>query len=284
MNKKDKTKKHHKKADHSDRDAGKDKSARLNKKIYEKELEKLQTEMVKAQEWIRHTGQRVVVLFEGRDGAGKGSTIKRISERLNPRYCKIVALSKPSDVEQSQWYFQRYVDHLPSEGEIVLFDRSWYNRAGVERVMNFCSDDQYHEFMRSCPEFERMLIRGGIHLVKYWFNVSYEEQGKRFEKRLKQRDKRWKFSPLDIEARLRWHDYSRARDQMLAVTDIEDSPWHIVRSDDKRRAHLNCLSHLLSLGIYEDLPAREIELPKRDESNPYTNSLREDRDFVPEVF
>ncbi|MEX1039198.1 MAG: polyphosphate kinase 2 [Pirellulaceae bacterium] len=257
---------------------------RLKKKKYEKLLKPLQVELVKAQQWIQHTGTRMVVLFEGRDGAGKGSTIKRVAERLNPRSCRIVALPKPSDVEQSQWYFQRYVNHLPSAGEIVLFDRSWYNRAGVERVMDFCTDEQYREFMRSVPEFERMLIRSGIRLVKYWFAVSYEEQGRRFEKRLNQPDKRWKFSSLDIEARRRWYDFSRARDEMLAVTDTIESPWHIIRSDDKRRAHLNCISHLLSLKFYESLPVEKIKLPKRDESNPYVNSMQGIRNFVPEVY
>ncbi|MFI4875029.1 MAG: polyphosphate kinase 2 [Blastopirellula sp. JB062] len=268
----------------ADLDAPRDPKDRLKKKEYERELEKLQIELVKAQEWVKNQGTRLVVLFEGRDGAGKGSTIKRISERMNPRGCRIVALSKPSDIEQTQWYFQRYVAHLPSAGEIVLMDRSWYNRAGVERVMGFCTETQYQEFLRSAPEFERMLIRSGIHLVKYWFAVSYEEQGKRFQKRLSQREKRWKFSPMDIEARNRWYDYSRARDAMMAATDIPEAPWYVVPSDDKRRAHLNCISHLLSLGDYQEVPQKKIKLPQRDEKDPYVNDLRGERRFIPQPY
>lgn len=285
MSKKDSKSKHH--SDHhaaDDLDAERDPKDRMKKKEYEKELERLQVELVKAQEWVKHKGRRLVVLFEGRDGAGKGSTIKRITERLNPRGCRIVALSKPSDIEQTQWYFQRYVAHLPSAGEIVLMDRSWYNRAGVERVMGFCTQEQYQEFLRSAPEFERMLIRSGIHLLKYWFSVSYEEQGRRFQKRLDQRDKRWKFSPMDIEARKRWYEYSKARDAMMAATDIPEAPWYVVPSDDKRRAHLNCISHLLSLGDYEDLPREKVKLPERDEKDAYENSLRGERRFIPQPY
>ncbi|EAQ82087.1 polyphosphate kinase 2 [Blastopirellula marina] len=284
MNKRSKSKAHPDKHAAYDFDAERDPKDRLKKKHYEKALEKLQVELVKAQEWVKLQGTRLVVLFEGRDGAGKGSTIKRISERLNPRGCRIVALNKPSDTEQTQWYFQRYVAHLPSAGEIVLMDRSWYNRAGVERVMGFCTDEQYHEFLRSAPEFERMLIRSGIHLLKYWFSVSYEEQGRRFEKRLKQRDKRWKFSPMDIEARKHWFDYSKARDAMMAATDIPEAPWYVVSSDDKRRAHLNCISHLLSVGDYQEVPHKKIKLPERDDKETYVNNLRGERRFIPEPY
>lgn len=256
----------------------------LRRKVYEKELARLQLELVKAQSWIKHTGSRIVVIFEGRDGAGKGGTIKRVQERLNPRGCRVVALPTPTEREKTQWYFQRYVQHLPAAGEIVLFDRSWYNRAGVEKVLGFCTEEEHREFLRSCPEFERMLIRSGIRIVKYWFMVSFNEQRERFEDRINEREKRWKLSPIDLEARRRWHDYSRARDEMFAVTDIEEAPWYIVRSDEKRRARLNCISHLLSLGFYEDVPPKRVELPERDESNSYTGSSIGEQTFVPEIY
>jgi len=217
------------------------------KRAYGKELRRLQVELVKFQEWVRSRGLKVVCLFEGRDAAGKGGAIKRISECLNPRVCRIVALPTPTEKEKTQWYFQRYVAHLPSAGEIVLFDRSWYNRAGVERVMGFCTESEYLEFMHSCPEFERMLIRSGITLVKYWFSVSHDEQERRFQARMKDPTKRWKLSPMDLESRRRWVDYSRAKDEMFSYTDIKQSPWYVVQADDKKCARLNCIRHLLSL-------------------------------------
>src|SRR6266498_3586341 len=211
----------------------KDGRARLPKKVYEQELLRLQAELVKMQEWVRVDGARVVVVFEGRDAAGKGSTIKRVTEFLNPRVARIVALPAPGERQRSEWYFQRYVEHLPAAGEMVLFDRSWYNRAGVERVMGFCTEDEYREFLRSCPEFERMLIRSGINLIKYWFSVSDAEQERRFQDRLSDPTRRWKLSPMDLESRSRWFEYSRAKDEMFAYTDIKQSPWYVVNADDK---------------------------------------------------
>ena len=236
-----------------DKDSSEKNPDKLDKKFYEKELEKLQIELVKLQEWIKHEGLRVVVLFEGRDAAGKGGAIKRITQRLNPRVCRVVALGIPTDREKSQWYFQRYVSHLPAEGEMVLLDRSWYNRAGVERVMGFCTEDEYWEFLRSCPEFERMIMRSGITLIKYWFSISDDEQEKRFHDRLNEPTKRWKVSPMDLEARSRWVDYSKAKDEMFKYTDTKHSPWYVVEGDDKKRARLNCISHLLSLIPYKTL-------------------------------
>ncbi|HFD88115.1 MAG TPA: polyphosphate kinase 2, partial [Gammaproteobacteria bacterium] len=229
------------------------KKGRLRRKIYEQELARLQVELVKLQEWIKHEKVRAVVIFEGRDAAGKGGVIKRITQRLNPRVVRVVALGVPTEKERTQWYFQRYVPHLPSGGEMVLFDRSWYNRAGVERVMGFCTDEQYWEFLRSCPSFERMLVRDGIILIKYWFSVSRAEQERRFQARLKDPVKRWKLSPMDLEARARWVEYSRAKDEMFAYTDIKQAPWYVVDADDKRQARLNCIHHLLSLIPYKDL-------------------------------
>lgn len=219
-------------------------SRKINKKFYEKELAKLQIELVKLQEWIKQENLKVVVLFEGRDAAGKGGVIKRISQSLNPRICKVVALGTPTDREKSQWYFQRYVPHLPAAGEIMLFDRSWYNRAGVERVMNFCTTEEYHEFMRTCPDFERMLIRSGIILIKYWFSVSDEEQEKRFQSRIDDPTKRWKLSPMDLESREKWLAYSKAKDEMFKYTDTKQSPWFVVPADNKKRARLSrqCVS------------------------------------------
>ncbi len=255
---------------------------KLPLKVYESYLSEYALELVKLQEWIRHRGLKVVVIFEGRDAAGKGGVIKRITEPLNPRVCKVVALGTPTDREKTQWYFQRYVAHLPAAGEMVLFDRSWYNRAGVERVMGFCTDEEYHEFMRSCPEFERMLIRSGIILIKYWFSVSDSEQESRFQDRISKPHKRWKLSPLDLESRRRWIEYSRAKDEMFSHTDIKQAPWFVVNSDDKRRAHLNTIRHLLGLIPYEDLTPGPIELPKRQEDTGYIRPPLSDQTFVPE--
>jgi polyphosphate kinase len=256
----------------------------LDKKTYEKELERLQLELVKMQEWIRHTGLRVAVVFEGRDAAGKGGVIKRITESLNPRICRVVALGTPTEKEKTQWYFQRYVAHLPSAGEMVLFDRSWYNRAGVERVMGFCTDEQYEEFLRSCPEFERMLIHSGLILIKYWFSVSDDEQEKRFQARIDNRAKRWKLSPMDLTARSKWVEYSRAKDDMFAHTDIKQAPWWVVDADDKKRARLNCICHLLSQIEYQDLTPEKIELPPRQKNNQYVRPPISDQTFVPELY
>ena len=256
------------------------KKGRLKAEIYEPELARLQTELVKLQEWIKHAGLKVVVVFEGRDAAGKGGVIKRIIEPLNPRFCRVVALAKPTEREATQWYFQRYVEHLPAAGEMVLFDRSWYNRAGVERVMGFVGDEAYEEFLRSCPEFERMLIRSGITLLKYWFSVSDEEQERRFQARIDDRTKHWKLSPMDLESRTRWVEYSRAKDEMMAHTDTKQAPWYVVESDDKRRARLNCIRHLLEAIPYEDLTPDAIELPPRQPAGSYVRPPMSDQTFV----
>ena len=256
---------------------------KLPKQIYEKELNRLHIELVKLQEWIKHKKLKVVVVFEGRDAAGKGGTIKRITECLNPRVCRVIALGTPSDHEKTQWYFQRYVANLPAGGEIVLFDRSWYNRAGVERVMGFCTHEEYVEFLRSCPEFECMLQRAGIILIKYWFSVSDEEQEKRFQERIKNPLKRWKISPMDLEARSRWVEYSKAKDDMFNTTDIEESPWYVVNSDDKRSAHINCISHLLSQVPYKDLTPVKIELPPRQHEIDYERPPMRLQNFIPNV-
>jgi polyphosphate kinase 2 len=256
----------------------------IKKKFYEAELARLQIELVKLQEWIRHRGLKVVVIFEGRDAAGKGGAIKRIIDGINPRVCRIVALATPTEREQTQWYFQRYVPHLPAAGEMVLFDRSWYNRAGVERVMGFCTDAEYQEFLRSCPEFERMLVRSGIILIKYWFSVSDEEQERRFRSRLQEPTKRWKLSPMDLESRKRWVEYSKAKDAMFAHTDIKQAPWYVVEADDKGRARLNCISHLLSMIAYEDLTPPAIELPPRQEAGGYVRPPKSEQTFVPERY
>jgi polyphosphate kinase len=258
--------------------------SKLSNKQYEKELEQMQIELVRLQEWIKHKGLKVVVLFEGRDAAGKGGTIKRITETLNPRICRIEALGIPTEREKTQWYFQRYVSRLPAAGEMVLFDRSWYNRAGVERVMGFCTADEYEEFMRSCPEFERMLVRSGILLIKYWFSVSDEEQEKRFQARMKDPTKRWKISPMDVQARAHWVDYSRAKDEMFLHTDIKQAPWYVVNSDDKKRARLNCIHHLLSLIAYKDLTPEHFKLPPRQQDDSYVRPPISDQNFVPEVY
>jgi polyphosphate kinase 2 len=250
---------------------------------YEKELGRLQIELVKLQEWIKHEGLRVVVLFEGRDAAGKGGAIKRITETLNPRVCRVVALATPTEREKTQWYFQRYVAHLPAAGEMVLFDRSWYNRAGVERVMGFCTETQYQEFMQSCPEFERMLIRSGVHLIKYWFSVSDEEQERRFQDRMQIMTKRWKLSPMDLESRKHWADYSRAKDEMFAVTDTKQSPWHVVNAENKKCARLNMIRHLLSEIEYRDVTPEPVALP-RIEKSKYVRPPIQEQNFVPEIY
>ncbi len=257
---------------------------KLKRETYEEELRKLHVELVKLQYWIKEKGLKVVVIFEGRDAAGKGGVIKRITECLNPRICRVEALGTPSDREKTQWYFQRYVDRLPAAGEMVLFDRSWYNRANVEHVMGFCTEEEYREFLRSCPEFERMLIRSGIILVKYWFSVSDEEQERRFQARLDDPTKRWKLSPMDLESRKRWVEYSKAKDEMFAHTDTKQSPWYVVNSDDKRRAHLNCISHLISLIPYGDLTPEPMTLPPRQHDIAYTRPPMEYQTFVPEKF
>lgn len=274
----------HHKAGKKTAKSSKKKAKQFNKKVYKKELERLQRELVKLQYWVKAKGLKVVVLFEGRDAAGKGGAIKRISECLNPRICRVVALGVPTEKEKSQWYFQRYVAQLPSAGEIVLFDRSWYNRAGVERVMGFCTHQEYVEFLRSCPEFEHMLQRSGIVLIKYWFSVSDDEQEKRFQARLNDPIKRWKLSPMDLEARSRWVDYSRAKDDMFAATDTTRSPWHVVEADNKKRARLNCISHLLSQIEYKDLTPPPLKLPKRQKNIDYDRPPLDMQSFVPEKF
>ena len=257
----------------------------IKKRVYEEELARLQVELVKLQAWIKHKRLKVVVIFEGRDAAGKGGTIKRITEPLNPRTCRVEALPAPTDRQKTQWYFQRYVAPLPAAGEMVIMDRSWYNRAGVEKVMGFCTQDEYIEFLRSCPEFERMLVRSGIVLIKYWFSVSNREQERRFQARLKLPTKRWKLSPMDLESRKRWVEYSKAKDMMFAHTDIKQAPWYVVNSDIKKHARLNCISHLLSLIDYEDLTPREIVLGKRPRTSVgYVRPPIDDQEFVPERF
>ncbi|MDO9087772.1 MAG: polyphosphate kinase 2 [Anaerolineaceae bacterium] len=257
---------------------------KLDKKVYEKELGNLQVELVKLQEWIKDQGLKVVVIFEGRDAAGKGGVIKRITESLNPRNVRVVALPAPTEREKTQWYFQRYVAHLPAAGEIVLFDRSWYNRAGVEKVMGFCTEEEYREFLRSVPEFERMLVRSGTLIIKYWFSVSDEEQEKRFEDRIKNPTKRWKLSPMDLQSRSKWVEYSKAKDQMFAHTDIKQVPWYVVNADDKKKARLNCIHHLLSLIPYQDLTPDPIELPPRQKEEGYVRPPITDQSFVAEVY
>jgi len=256
----------------------------LSKKDYEKILKKLQVELVKLQEWIKHKGLKVVVVFEGRDAAGKGGAIKRITECLSPRVTKVIALPAPTDREKGQWYFQRYIQHLPSSGEMVLLDRSWYNRAGVEKVMGFCTQEEYSEFMRSCPEFERMLVRSGIILIKYWFSVSNDEQERRFQGRIYHPTKHWKLSPMDLQSRARWVEYSRAKDEMFAHTDIKQAPWYVVQGDDKERARLNIITHLLSMIDYQDLTPERVELPPRQKDDGYIRPPMSDQNFIPEVY
>ena len=260
------------------------KKERLKRKYYEAELAKLQAELVKLQYWIKDQGLKVCVIFEGRDAAGKGGVITRITQRLSPRIVRVEALGTPTDREKSQWYFQRYVPYLPAAGEMVLFDRSWYNRAGVERVMGFCTEEEYREFLRSCPEFERMLVRSGIKLIKYWFSVSDDEQELRFQARLEDPRKRWKLSPMDLESRARWVEYSQAKDDMFKYTDIKQAPWYVVNADVKRHARLNCISHLLSMISYKDLTPEPIELPPRQENRGYVRPPITDQTFVPEIY
>jgi polyphosphate kinase len=259
-------------------------AGKLKRKDYDAKLDELHMELVKMQYWIKATGKKLVVLFEGRDAAGKGGAIKSVAEPLNPRGCRIVALGKPSDTEMTQWYFQRYVAHLPAAGEIVLFDRSWYNRAGVEYVMGFCTQQECMEFLRSCPEFERMIVRSGIILLKYWFSVSDEEQERRFHERAGNPARRWKLSEMDIQSREKWVEFSKAKDEMFTHTDIKQAPWYTVEADDKRRARLNCIAHLLSMVPYEDATPRPLKLPPRrppDES--YVRPPKSEQNLVPNV-
>lgn len=257
---------------------------KLSKKFYEQEQERLNIELVKLQNSIKKNGLKVVILFEGRDAAGKGGVIKRIAGPLNPRICKVVALGIPTEREKSQWYFQRYIPYLPAAGEMVLFDRSWYNRAGVEKVMGYCTNEQYWEFLRSCPEFERMLIRSGIILIKYWFSVSEEEQEKRFIDRIEDPTKRWKFSEMDVISRQKWVEYSQAKDEMFSYTDTKQSPWYVVDSDDKRRAYLNCISHILSIVPYDNEVLPKIELEPRKHSMGYVRPPIEEQTMVPNLY
>jgi polyphosphate kinase 2 len=260
------------------------KDKKMKNKHYFKELIKLDIELVKLQEWVKAKKLRVVVLFEGRDAAGKGGVIKTISGCLNARICKVVALGTPTEKEKTQWYFQRYVPQLPAGGEIALFDRSWYNRAGVEKVMGFCTNDEYEEFLRSCPEFERMLLRSGIILVKYWFSVSDHEQEKRFHERISDPTKRWKISPMDVESREKWVEYSMAKDKMFSYTDTKQAPWYVVEADDKKRARLNCIHHLLSLIPYEDLTPKPFKLPPLKHDTAYVRTPKEEQTHVPEIY
>ena len=256
----------------------------LSMKQYEKALAKFQIELVKLQKWIHDKGLKVVLICEGRDAAGKGGAIRRITQSLNPRICRVVALGIPTEREKTQWYFQRYVAHLPAAGEMVVFDRSWYNRAGVERVMGFCTDEEYSEFMRSCPEFERMLVRSGITLIKYWFSVSDAEQELRFKQRIKDPIRRWKISEMDLRSREKWVDYSIAKDEMFKYTDIKQAPWYVVEGDDKKRARLNVIAHLLSLIPYDELKDPKLTLPPRQPDKGYVRPPISDQTFVPEVF
>jgi len=253
----------------------------MSRKDFQRELAVLQLELVKMLDWIRVSGHKLVVIFEGRDAAGKGGTIKRIAPVLNPRFCRVAALPAPTERERTQWYFQRYVAHLPAAGEFVLFDRSWYNRAGIERVMGYCTDDEYWDFLRAVPEFERMLVRSGIQLVKYWFSVSDEEQERRFRSRIEDRTRRWKLSQLDLESRSRWVEFSKAKDLMIEYTSTPDSPWYEVDADQKRRARLNCISHLLSLVPYREVEHPEVELPPRQEDPGYVRPPKESLNWIP---
>jgi polyphosphate kinase 2 len=257
---------------------------RIKGKLYESELLRLQEELVILQDWVKAKGLKVAVVFEGRDAAGKGGVIRRITQRLNARTARVVALGIPTEREKSQWYFQRYVPHLPAAGEMVIFDRSWYNRAGVERVMGFCTDDEYREFLRSCPEFERMLVGSGTILIKYWFAISAEEQERRFRARISDPSKRWKIGPVDVASRAKWVDYSRAKDAMFTYTDIDVAPWYVVRADVKRHARLNCIHHLLQRIPYEDLPDEPVELPDLQQDPNYQRPALDGMNWVPEVY
>jgi polyphosphate kinase 2 len=265
-------------------DIKQEKKKKLKKKEYEKLLLKLETELVKLQEWVKANKLKVVVVFEGRDAAGKGGVIKTIAGCLNPRICRIVALGIPTEKEKTQWYFQRYASQLPAGGEIVLFDRSWYNRAGVEKVMGYCTNEEYEEFLRSCPEFERMLIRSGTILIKYWFSVSDQEQEKRFQERIKDPTKRWKISPMDVESRDKWVEYSMAKDKMFSFTDTKQAPWYVVHADDKQRARLNTIEHLLSMIPYKDLTPKPFKLPPLKHEVAYVRPPVTDQTFVPEKY
>ena len=257
---------------------------RITGKSYNRELLRLQEDLVDLQKWIKREGLRVAVIFEGRDAAGKGGVITRITQRLSHRIVRVVALGIPTERERSQWYFQRYVSHLPAAGEMVLFDRSWYNRAGVERVMGFCTDDEYQDFLRSCPGFERMLVQSGITLIKYWFTISPEEQDRRFESRLEDPRKRWKIGPIDIASRAHWFDYSRARDQMLEHTDTDEAPWHMVGADVKRHARLNCIHHLLQTIPWQEIPDESVDLPDLQEDPDYRPPPLDSVHWVPEIY
>ncbi len=259
-------------------------SKKDDKKQYEDDLTDLHNQLVHLQEWVKNQGLKVVIVFEGRDASGKGGTIKRFTEPLNPRVCRVVALGVPTEREKSQWYFQRYAKHLPAAGEIVVFDRSWYNRAGVEKVMGFCTNKQYEEFLRSCPEFERMLVRSGIILLKYWFSVSDEEQEKRFKDRIKNPMKRWKFSPMDLESRSRWLEYSKAKDAMFAHTDTKQVPWFVVNADNKKKARLNCISHIISKIPYEPMNFEPVTLPELPRHEGYVRPPINYQTFVPEKY
>jgi polyphosphate kinase 2 len=256
--------------------------ARLPRRVYEAELARLQIEFAIMQDWVRERGWRIAVVFEGRDAAGKGSAIKRITERMNPRYCRTVALPIPTERERTQWYFQRYIEHLPSAGEIVLFDRSWYNRAGVEKVLGLCTPDEHRLFLRQCPQFERLLVEDGIVLIKYWFSVSDEEQERRFRERIENPAKRWKLSQMDLESRRRFVDFSRAKDEMFVHTDTPEASWYVVEADDKRRARINCMAHLLSQIPYEDLTPPPPKLPPRQPEEGYVRPARETQKYVPD--
>ena len=268
-----------------DKDENGNGAATLKNKRYEKELRRLQAELCMLQDWVKHTGLRIIVIFEGRDGAGKGGTIRAITERVSPRVFRVVALPAPSDREKSQMYMQRYIPHFPAAGEVVIFDRSWYNRAGVEHVMGFCSKDQHKNFLRICPEIERYLVDGGIKLIKYWLEVGNEEQERRFKARINDPIRQWKLSPMDLPSRARWYEYSRARDLMLKATDTKHAPWYILRSDDKKRARLNCIRHLLKLIPYKKLPREKIKLPKRSTRDEYDDQASlSRRRFVPQRY
>ncbi len=258
-----------------------DEQERLNRRTYFQELVRLQRELIKLQDWVVDSGERIVVIFEGRDSAGKGGAIKRITQRLNPRVCRVAALPAPTEREQTQWYFQRYVAHLPAAGEIVLFDRSWYNRVGVERVMGFCSDGQYEEFFQSVPEFERMLVRSGIRLVKYWFSITDDEQHSRFMSRIHDPLKQWKLSAMDLQSRRRWEDYTKAKETMFERTHIPEAPWWVVEGNNKKRARLNCIAHLLDQIPYNAVPRDEVELPERKRDDEYYREPIPDDMYVP---
>ena len=257
---------------------------KLTDEVYEKEILRLQVELVKLQEWLKKENKKVVVIFEGRDAAGKGGVIRRITERLSPRVCRVVALGVPTEKEKTQWYYQRYAAHLPADGEIVLFDRSWYNRAGVEKVMKFCTENEYHEFLRSCPLFENMLVRSGLILIKYWFSVSDKKQEDRFIERINNPLKRWKFSPMDLKSREKWEAYSKAKDEMFHYTDTRLSPWFVVNADSKKKARLNCIAHLLSKIPYKYKPEPPIKLPKIKRDKDYVRPPMYEQTFIPELY